>query len=136
MRRGTHTIVARQVMADHGVFTIMKPIKLKPEGATRNSLENARMISIAGYSYRSGMFQFHPQHGGYETTVIFWRGDETASHTFKGFSIGYGGEGPHGLVEFGTIFGIGFDDEKILGRKFIESLPNEGLVTFDLNDLR
>jgi hypothetical protein len=136
MRRGTHTIVAKELIADHGVFTIMKPIKFKPEGATRFSLENARMIAVAGYRYKSGIFQFHPQHGGYETSVIFERGGETASHTFKGFSFGYGGEGPSGLVEFGEMFYIGFDKEKIYGRKIIDGLPNEGMVTFDLNDFR
>ena len=134
MRRGTNTIVAKQVMADHGVFTVLKPIKFKPEGATRNSLENARLISLAGYNYRSGIFEFKPQQGDYLTTVIFDRNGETASHTFKGFSFGYSGEGSRGMAEFGTIFGIGFDEEKIFGRGFIETLPNVGTVTFDLSD--
>lgn len=135
MRRGTHTIVAKQLMAD-SVFTIKKPMRLKPEGSTMNALANAKMIADAGYSYRSGIFSFDPQYGNYEMTVIFWREDETATHTFKGFNFGYGGEGPHGMRDFGRLFSVGFDEKKIFGREFIESLPNTGTVTFDLNDLR
>ena len=136
MRRGTYTRVAKQLEADYGVFTMKKPIRFKPEGSTMNALTNAKLIAEAGYTYKSGIFEFKPQYGDYETSVIFERDNETALHTFKGFSFGYSGEGCRGLEEFSDIFGLGFDKEKIFGRGFIESLPMTGTVTFGLEDFK
>jgi len=41
------------------------------------------------------------------------------------FSVGYGGEGPRGMLSFAKIFGIHLDAGKVLGG---EEIPDKGLV--------
>ena len=118
------------------MFTTKKIIRFKPEGSTSNSLANAKLIAEAGYKYKSGIFEFKPQFGDYVVVVVFGRGDETASHTFSGFGIGYSGEGPRGLMEFGKLFGLGFSQEKVFGMEFAESFAGDNTAAFDLEDLR
>jgi len=102
-------------------FTKMVPIKFKPEGSTMNSLANARAIQEAGYEFQSGTTYYDNVKGNYDTVVWFTRGSETAKWIFKGFSAGYNGEGPRGLVEFGTIFGIPIKDEVVRDREYLTS---------------
>lgn len=99
--------VARSVRADEG-FTVCRPLKLKSEGSTRVSLENAKAILDAGYSIRSAFFV-----GQRLLEVEFFRDEEEAWHTFKGFTVGYNGEGPRGMIEFFEMFGKWVDPDKV-----------------------
>ena len=121
--------VAKSLVGVSGdtAFTIMKPIRFKPEHGTRNSLENARMIVDAGYRFVKGVYTYDTTRGGWELQAFFDRDGETAIHTFNGFSFGYGGEGPHGLLEFGQIFGLGLKADKILVHDGA-GLPEKGTV--------
>jgi len=97
-------------------------IKLKPDnGATRDSLENARRIKDAGYSLYGGTFFGDSNKANYELTVLFVRDKSIEQHTFKGFSVGYTGEGPHGFLEFAEMFGLKLNKNKILGGYYIEN---------------
>ena len=125
--------IAREIMAEDE-FTVPKPIRLKPEGSTMNALENARTISGAGYSFAHGTVHYDDQGGGVqEIEVFFRRGDEVASHTFRGFNFGYHGEGPRGMAEFGKLMGIGLDSNKIFSHDYRASLQKKG--AFDLVQL-
>jgi hypothetical protein len=111
-------VVAKNLLAEAGdtMFTVMKPIRFKQEHGTRVSLENAQLIKDAGYEFVKGVYSFDKKGPlGWELQAFFKRGSEVAVHTFKGFSFGYGGEGPHGMVEFSDMFGIGLNKNKIFG---------------------
>lgn len=118
--------LAKEISAASDVFTILKPIKFKPEGSTMNSLINARLIKEAGYEYVRGTMRYDLNKANWYLNVFFRRGDEIAEHLFKGFSFGYSGEGSRGFVEFGNIFGIGLDYNRITNNN--QSLPQEGIV--------
>lgn len=101
-------------------FMVMKTLQLKREGATRDSLENARRIQEAGYILIGGTFEFDTTMAEWSTHAIFeWGVDgSTVKYTFKGFSFGYGGEGPRGLIEFFEIFSWPVDKGKVLQNTF------------------
>lgn len=104
----------------HG-FTELKPIRFKPPYGTAACLVNARLIKAAGYELVDGYFTYDTNKGEYKTTAFFARGMEDKQvMDFFGFSIGYGGEGPHGMKEFGQIFGWNFNDDNVFGRKLVE----------------
>lgn len=105
----------------HG-FTVKKPLKLESEGSTRSSLNNARAIADAGYSFEGATCSFNRQHADYFVTATFVRDNERQTWLFKGLSAGYGGEGPRGLLEFGSIFGIRLDQDKVLNKDYLEKL--------------
>lgn len=119
--------VARLVQGaqSHG-FTILKPLKLESEGSTRSSLNNAKAIADAGYELESTRCSFNRDRADYKVEAQFSRGSEKIQvWTFKGLSAGYGGEGPHGLIEFGKIFGINLDPDKVFK---IDYLRDNGLL--------
>jgi hypothetical protein len=122
--------MAKMLVADAGdsTFTELTPIRFKPEGSTMNSLANARMIKNAGYEFVKGVYSYDKDYGNYKLQAFFRRDGEVSVHTFKGFSHGYGGEGPHGMVEFGEIFGVGLSREKVFSPEYKESLPASGTV--------
>ena len=108
--------VAKLLTADDE-FTVKKKLKLKKEpGGTQVSLDNARAILNAGYGIEIATFTFDRVRADYRTDVMFWRDDETVWHTFFGFSAGYGGEGPRGMIEFLRMFGNAVDPEKVMSR--------------------
>jgi hypothetical protein len=115
-----------------GSFTVKNPIRFRPEGATAASLANARMILDAGYKLEDGYFEYDTQWGNYKTTAFFSRDEEYQEYVFKGFSIGYGGEGPHGMMEFGQIFGWKFKDENVFGRRLVEVSDPGSVKLMDL----
>ena len=77
---------------------------MKPEGGVTDiSLENAR--ELLGQYGRPTQVRCYQK--GWETYVdTTWV--DGVTHTFSGFSWGYGGRGPHGLAEFFQM--IGLDD--------------------------
>jgi len=106
--------VAKSIMAGSG-FTIVKPLALKAEvGGTKVSLENAKRIMEAGYGLDSAVLDFDSNKADFHTIAKFSRGREVATWEFTGFSIGYGGEGPRGLIEFAAMFGLSLDRDKVL----------------------
>jgi len=116
-------------------FTKVVPLRLKKEGSTRYSIENAQNINDAGYVVKNYFLEYDKQHGVYELRVSFVRGADGPSHIFRGFTFGYGGEGPHGLLEFAKIFGLKIDRDKVLGndREFLDWAGERG--TLDSQDL-
>ena len=121
--------IVDKVATGDDIFTVKKPIKFKPEGGvTRLSLENARMIQDAGYRFVRGIMQYDNVGGDWWVTAFFERNEEMASHKFGGFSFGYGGEGPRGLIEFSRMFGIGLDAGKITSSSYRSSLPPKGIM--------
>lgn len=113
-------------------FTKVVPIKLKPEGATRFSLENAKIIADARYQLTSDapMMTYDKNKAVYKLKAHFKRGNDTfAEHTFLGFSFGYGGEGPHGLMEFGRLFNFDLDQSKVLGN--VAGFGESGMSSLD-----
>ena len=110
-------LVAKDLLAGYkSDFYVRKPLILDREGGTRFALSNARKIKEAGYSIVDGTYTWDSTHGKWEMAVNFIddTGTSMATHIFLGFSVGYGGEGPTGFMEFGKIFGIRFDEKKIL----------------------
>jgi len=95
--------IAKQIISQ---FTITKPLKIKEDGSTRTSIKNMKLIKEAGYSLKSAIMFYDKTKGNYHLTCTFIRNNDTVYFTFKGFSIGYGGEGPHGLDESMKLFGI------------------------------
>lgn len=114
--------------ADGDVFTVKKPIKFKPDYGTANSLANARMIAEAGYSFVKATYTYDKNRADWKLTAFFDREGEVASHVFRGFSFGYGGEGPNGMIEFGRIFGIELNRSVVLSPD--SGLPEQGTVDF------
>ena len=106
--------VARRVAGASG-FTILRPLKLKSEGSTRISLENARTIRDAGYELKMATMTYSSTRAEWKLYVDFKRDDpkSTAEWVFTGVSFGYGGEGPRGLMELAEIFGIKLDPKKV-----------------------
>lgn len=127
-RKAAMEIVAAAKMIDGDIFTVMRPIKFKPEAGTRSSLENAQMIADAGYQFVRATYDYDKTKAEWKLTAFFERGGEVASHIFRGFSVGYGGEGPHGMLSFAKIFGIRLDPKKVLGE---EGIPDKGLVDLE-----
>lgn len=113
---------------DGDVFTVKKPIKFKPDYGTANSLINARLIAEAGYRFVKATYTYDRNRADWKLTAFFERDGEVASHVFRGFSFGYGGEGPRGMIEFGKIFGIHLNESVILSPD--AGLPEEGVVDF------
>ena len=109
--------IAKTMVSTMDKFTVIKPMRLKSEGATRNSLEIARLIQAAGYEVISTVYTWDKNIATWNLEVLFERYSDhhQASHIFKGFSFGYGGEGPHGMIEFGKIFGLPLDESKVFG---------------------
>lgn len=104
--------IARTLVADD-VFTVKKPIRFKPSYGTMNCLVNARMIAEAGYKFVKATYKYDTNMADWKMTAFFERDGEVASHEFNGFSFGYGGEGPRGMMEFSQIFGIGLNERKV-----------------------
>ena len=104
-------------------FTKMVPVKLVPEGGTESSLKNARAIKDAGYEFQSGTTYFDDQNASYQLDVVFARGNEApVTWSFKGFSAGYSGQGPRGLIEFGKIFEIPIKEEIVMDKEYLNSM--------------
>lgn len=121
--------IAEKVAGYDDIFTVKKPIRFKSEGGvTRFSLENARMILEAGYLFERGIMQYDNVKGEWQVIVFFKRDDEMGSFGFRGFSFGYSGEGPRGLVEFSRMFGIGLNANKITSPEYKSSLPPTGTM--------
>jgi len=91
-------------------FTIKKPLKLSPEGATRYSLSNANLIHDAGYLLVNATFEFDKKRGNYALKCTFERDGETIPYVFKGFALGYGGEGPRGFKDAMILWDIDVSD--------------------------
>jgi len=122
--------VAKLLEAVKSPFTIMRPLQLKTEGATRASIANARLIKGAGYEIADDpVYEYDKTGVNWDLEVDFVRPSDghRATHNFDGFSWGYSGEGPRGLIEFSDIFGLGLDKDKILGKKET-GLPDKGIV--------
>ena len=121
--------IAKRVIAIDDIFTVKKPIKFSPEGGvTRFSLANARMILEAGYQFVRAIIKYDNIRGDWWVDAFFQRDGEVASHEFGGFSFGYSGEGPRGLIEFSEMFGIGLNAGKITSPSYRESLPPKGVM--------
>jgi hypothetical protein len=120
--------VARALAGADDTFTVRKPIRFKPEAGTKNSLENAQMIADAGYQFARATYDYDKTKADWKLTAFFERDGEIASHIFKGFSVGYGGEGSRGMMSFAQIFGIRLDPKKVLGE---EGIPDKGLVDLE-----
>jgi len=114
--------VAGARMAVKSRFTIIRPLSLKKEGATRDSLENARRLKDAGYELINGSMTFDRNKVNWEVKAYFFRKVDGSDgvHIFKGLSFGYGGEGPHGLRNFLRMFGWNPKDEKIFEHGYFE----------------
>ena len=128
--------VARSVAAlADDVFTVRteKPIRFRPEGSTMNSLANARAISAAGYEFVKATMVYDNVRGDWKVEAFFRRGgDPVTAHVFGGFSYGYGGEGPRGLLEFGQVFGLRLDPEKVLSHEYKDSMPPKGAADLEM----
>lgn len=122
--------VAKSVSAlSDDVFTEERPIRFKPEGSTINSLNNARFIRNAGYDYVKSTMVYDNVRGDWKVEAFFRRGNgPVVAHIFGGFSFGYGGEGPRGLLEFAEIFGFRLDSEKVTSHSYKESMAPRGAV--------
>jgi hypothetical protein len=110
----------RMVKAVRSNFLVVRSLPLVREGATRDSLENARRILDAGYILHDGTFSFDSNRADWITKARFrWSVDESiVEHEFHGFSFGYSGEGPRGLVEFLKMFHWNPDPNKIFSNQF------------------
>ena len=108
--------IAKDMVAVKSEFTVIRPLQLKKEGATRDSLENAQRIADAGYSLMGGVFKYDKMKAEWETKAYFMRSVDKAKavHVFKGFAFGYGGQGPRGMQTFLEMFGWGPSEKKII----------------------
>lgn len=95
---------------------IRSELKLVPEYGTRASLENARKLKNAGWGLEYAVLDFDTDQANYSTIATFSKDGQVFKHTFKGFSIGYGGEGPRGTLEFGKLFDVNLPEDDILTR--------------------
>jgi hypothetical protein len=114
--------IRRSLKAVKSNFMVVKTLPLVREGATRDSLENARRILDAGYILRGGTFTFDSNLANWSTKAQFeWSVDgSTVEHDFLGFSYGYSGEGPRGLIEFLKMFRWSPDQNKVFSKQFGE----------------
>lgn len=126
--------MARGLVAVKSPFTVMKVLQLKREGATKDSIENARLIADAGYEVLSTEFTFDQQRADHDLEVQFYRRSDghTATWVFKGFYFGYGGEGPRGLIEFSKIFGLGLNADKITSGPGALGIPERGKISLSV----
>ena len=97
-------------------------IKLKKEGGvTRISLENLKNILKDVGKESISKVTFHFNRSDDARLHIEWYDDKTdraESWDFTGFSAGYGGEGPRGLVDALKMLDIsGWDFNKVVGLK-------------------
>jgi len=90
-------------------FTVLKPLKIKEQGTTRSSLENMKKIYDAGYDLESAILTYDTKKNDVKLICVFTRDHKVETHTFLGFNIGYGGEGPRGLMEGLKVYGIDFN---------------------------
>jgi hypothetical protein len=105
--------LAKELTAANG-FTVLRPLKLKPEGGTSVSLENAKAILDAGYGLQEAIIYYDSNRNYYDTKAVFVRGSEDpVLYTFKGFSFGYFGQGSKGTVEFVQMFGKHIDEDRV-----------------------
>lgn len=98
---------------------------IKETGTTRVSLSNADKIKKAGYTLTFASMHYNAKKANYWLTCIFKRDGEQEEFTFNGFSFGYAGEGPNGLIEMLAKFGcdtIGIR-KKAFSIEFIEQTP-------------
>jgi hypothetical protein len=118
-------LAAKELVAIGGYdtnFTVIRKLRLKREPlGTRVSLENAQKILDAGYEYIDGEMEFDKNKAVWNTRVDFRRkvDKHRASHTFGGFSFGYGGEGPRGLIAFLKMFGVPHRAENITSLDYV-----------------
>lgn len=126
--------MARSLVVATSTFTVMRALRLKKEGSTRASIENAKLIKGAGYRILSTELKYDFQRGNFSLKAEFFRrlDNDTQEWTFEGVNFGYGGEGPRGLVEFSEIFGLGLNKEKILGDRADSGLPDKGKVSLSV----
>jgi len=76
----------------------MKPRLLKEAGVTQTSLKNERRLSKR--LGRPVRVELHYDPDGDDWYIVRAFYDSGDQHNFTGFSWGYGGEGPRGLLEF------------------------------------
>ena len=117
----TKRMASRRVAA-RSRFTVLKPLPLKKEVATRDSMENARRLKGAGYDLINGDMKFDDDKAEWDVKAYFFRKADGSDgiHFFKGFSFGYGGEGPHGLYDFLAMFGWNPKNDKIFTHGYFE----------------
>ena len=100
-------------------FVVNKTLTLEKENSsTEVSLANAQKIKNAGYAFVSGKYSWDKHLGDWSMTVHFLGSTGTVTHLFRGFAIGFIGEGTKGFLEFGRIFGIYFNEEKLTTNHF------------------
>ena len=128
--------VARSVSAlADDVFTVRteRPIRFKPEGGTVNSLANAKAIREAGYEFVKATMIYDNVRGDWKLEAFFRRENDPVSvHVFGGLNFGYGGQGPRGLLEFGEIFGIVLDPNKVTSNEYKQSMPPRGAADLEM----
>lgn len=102
-------------------FIVNKTLTLERENSsTEVSLINAQKIKDAGYSVMDGKFSWDSNLGDWSMSVNFMdsTGTNMVHHLFRGFSIGFKSDGSKGFLDFGRIFGINFDEEKVMTKKY------------------
>jgi hypothetical protein len=89
-----------------------KPRLLNEGGVTRTSLKNAkRLEKRLGLPVRIELHRHPNGPEWYVVTAMYEHGDE---HDFTGFSWGYNGEGPTGLLEFLKRSGVDIEIKDII----------------------
>lgn len=96
------------------------PTKLEKEcGVTEKSLNNALLLLTNLGKPTSVTLVEEPQEWYVDT---HWEsleyGHQDSNHRFSGFSWGYGGEGPHGLMTFLTALGLENVSEQVVSGVF------------------
>ena len=114
--------IAAERQAVKSRFTVIRPLSLAREGATRDSMENARRLKAAGYALVNGDMTFDMKKAEWQVKAYFFRKLDGSDgvHIFKGFSFGYGGEGPHGLRDFLALFGWSPKEDKIFTHGYFD----------------
>jgi len=103
--------LANDILKSAQMFTVKKPLKIKENaGSTRESLQNAKLIHEAGYELLDATMAFNKKKANYYLECHFERDGDIVPWTFKGFALGYGGEGPHGLRDAMALWGIDVSD--------------------------
>jgi hypothetical protein len=119
--------MARELVAGYrSEFMVLRPLVLDQEGSTRISLSNLARILESGYRPEGGVFKWDKNRADWSLEVFFKATDFdlVVSHVFKGFSVGYSGEGSRGMMEAGKMMGYRFDAEKVFGN----GLPERGVI--------